>query len=138
MAPTARSAGASTTTIYEGYGQLEWIEGYLAAGSLALPTAGDEGNYYGREIFILEISDDHATDQRRLTTDESGTIGTTVLGLADMPNPGDVHIMISQSDIQQGLAVEPLSPIPEPSTWAFMLAGFAALVGRRRLMKDRG
>lgn len=125
------------TTIYEGYGQQEWIEGYLAAGSLALPTASD-GNYYGREIFIFEASNNQATEQRRLTTVESGTIGTTVLGLADMPNPGDVHIMISQSDIQQGLAVEPLSPIPEPGTWAFMLTGAAALIGRRRWMKDEG
>lgn len=121
------------TTIYEGYGQLEWVESFLGAGSTALGN-----NNYQRDIFVLEISDDQATEQRRLTTIESGTLGTTVLGLPDMTNPGSLSILIGALDVQQGLAVEPLSPIPEPSTWAFMLAGVAALIGRRRLMKDRG
>jgi len=116
------------TTLYQGYGELEWVESFLGVASQAFAS----GHNYGRDIFVLHITNDQATQPQRLTFVEADTLGATVPGLPDMAVSGFVDIFISGLDVQQGLAVEPMSPIPEPSTWAFMLAGAAALIGRSR------
>lgn len=121
-------------TLYQGYGTDEWVEGWFGIGSAGA---------YGQAVFDFpfyafaagaQYPSGDPLPRKRLTFVDSDTFGATAEGLPDEVTSGFFIATGFVVQVNEGLLVEPVSAVPEPSTWAFMIGGLAVLIGscRRR------
>jgi hypothetical protein len=116
---------AFTGIAYSGYGCCEFMEGWIGAHVQLLDAPFSYPQYYLQEVFFFH--GDNSMEPGPVVKSESGSLGTTI---ESFPRAIDFDISMRAALVVDGLAVEPTLPVPEPGTWALMLAGVAALVGR--------
>ena len=120
-------------TLYQGYGTDEWVEGWFGVGS----AGADSQAIFDRPFYAFaagaQFPSGDPLPRQRLTFVESDTLSAMTPGLSGQASSGFFNATGFMVQVNDGLLVEPVSAVPEPGTWAFMLAGLAALIGGCRL-----